>query len=166
MKYSLMDKKSADENSADFFLSIAVGLGVRGKGILFIRSLGPDREVIFLFSAKRPLRKVELSSYSRRAGQRRCFQRICLAGDYMGRPSLRSGSRSLQKNHFPVRPKLRPILLPRTCCSRSKNIDVLVAYPRGKIHFIRTSLRAEVVMLFAVERLSERSEDWPTNGID
>ena len=28
---------------------------------------------------------------------------------------------------------------------------------------MRTSLRAEVVMLFAVERLSERSEDWPTN---
>jgi hypothetical protein len=24
-------------------------------------------------------------------------------------------------------------------------------------------LRAEVVMLFAVKRLSERSEDWPTN---
>jgi len=23
-----------------------------------------------------------------------------------------------------------------------------------------------VVMLFAVERLSERSEDWPTNGTD
>ena len=31
---------------------------------------------------------------------------------------------------------------------------------------MRTLLRAEVVMLFAVERLSERSEDWPTNGID
>ncbi|SFA78295.1 hypothetical protein SAMN05216587_101825 [Selenomonas ruminantium] len=30
---------------------------------------------------------------------------------------------------------------------------------------MRTPLRAEVVMLFAVERLSERSEDWPTNGI-
>jgi len=33
----------------------------------------------------------------------------------------------------------------------------------AKCHLIRTSLRAEVVMLFAVERLSERSEDWPTN---
>ena len=31
---------------------------------------------------------------------------------------------------------------------------------------MRTTLRVEVVMLFAVERLSERSEDWPTNGID
>ena len=29
--------------------------------------------------------------------------------------------------------------------------------------FKRTTLRAEVVMLFAAERLSERSEDWPTN---
>jgi len=35
-----------------------------------------------------------------------------------------------------------------------------------KIHFMQTQLRAEVVMLFAVERLSERSEDWPTNGIN
>ena len=104
-----------------------VGSSVRGKGILFILSLGPDGGVIFLFSAKRPLRKVELSSYSRRAGQRRCFQRICLVAFYRGRPSLRSGSRSLQKNHSPVRPKLRPILLPRTRCSRYKNIDVLAA---------------------------------------
>ena len=32
-----------------------------------------------------------------------------------------------------------------------------------KNSFKRTTLRAEVVMLFAVERLSERSEDWPTN---
>ena len=35
-----------------------------------------------------------------------------------------------------------------------------------KIHLMQMQLRAEVVMLFAVERLSERSEDWPTNGID
>ena len=34
-----------------------------------------------------------------------------------------------------------------------------------KNRFIWTLLRAEVVMLFAVERLSERSEDWPTNNI-
>ena len=82
-----------------------------------------ERGVIFLFSAKRPPRKRELSSYLRRAGQRRCFQRICLAAFGRGRPSLRSGSRSLQKNHSPVRPKLWPILLPRTRCSRNKNID-------------------------------------------
>ena len=31
---------------------------------------------------------------------------------------------------------------------------------------MQMQLRAEVVMLFAVERLSERSEDWPTNGTD
>ena len=54
-------------------------------------------------------------------------------------------------------------LLPRTRCSRNKNIDVLAAYHREKIRFMQTQLRAEVVMLFAVERLSERSEDWPTN---
>ena len=35
-----------------------------------------ERGVIFLFSAKRPPRKGELSSYLRRAGQRRCFQRV------------------------------------------------------------------------------------------
>jgi len=29
---------------------------------------------------------------------------------------------------------------------------------------MQMQLRADVVMLFAVERLSERSEDWPTNG--
>ena len=63
-----------------------------------------ERGVIFLFSAKRPPRKIELSSYLRRAGQRRCFQRICLADFYRGRPSLRSGSRSLQKNHSPFAP--------------------------------------------------------------
>ena len=108
------------------------GSSVRGKGILFILSLGPDGGVIFLFSAKRPLRKVELPSYSRRAGQRRCFQRICLAASYRGRPSLRSGSRSLQKNHSLVCPKLRIRQLPRTRLSRNKNIDVLVAYHRGK----------------------------------
>ena len=63
-----------------------------------------ERGVIFLFSAKRPPRKDELSSYLRRAGQRRCFQRICLADFYGGRPSLRSGSLSLQKNHSPSAP--------------------------------------------------------------
>ena len=63
-----------------------------------------ERGVIFLFSAKRPPRKGELSSYLRRAGQRRCFQRICLADFYRGRPSLRSGSRSWQKNHSPSAP--------------------------------------------------------------
>jgi|GEM_PF-2121445 len=31
---------------------------------------------------------------------------------------------------------------------------------------MQMQLRADVVMLFAVERLSERSEDWPTNSID
>jgi len=35
-----------------------------------------------------------------------------------------------------------------------------------KKHLMQMQLRAEVVMLFAVERLSERSEDWPTNGIN
>jgi len=63
-----------------------------------------EREVIFLFSAKRPPRKGELSSYLRRAGRRRCFQRVFLAFSYRGRPSLRSGSRSLQKNHSPFAP--------------------------------------------------------------
>ena len=29
---------------------------------------------------------------------------------------------------------------------------------------MQMQLRADVVMLFAVERLSEGSEDWPTNG--
>ena len=151
------------ENSA---CKITVCWGVRGKGILFIRSLGPDGGVIFLFSAKRPLRKVELSSYLRRAGQRRSFQRIYLVEFCMG-PAFTTFRQSLPtEKSLPVRPKLRINLLPRTRCSRSKNIDVLVAYHRGKIHFMRMPLRAEVVMLFAVERLSERSEDWPTNGTD
>ena len=79
-------------------------VGVRGKGILFMLSLGSDGGVIFLFSAKRPLRKVQLSSYSRRAGQRRCFQRIYLADSYRGRPSLRSGSRSYRKSTPPFAP--------------------------------------------------------------
>ena len=30
---------------------------------------------------------------------------------------------------------------------------------------MQMQLRVEAVMLFAVERLSEHSEDWPTNGI-
>ncbi len=76
---------------------------VRGKGIPFMRCQG-ERGVIFLFSAKRPPREIELSSYSRRAGQRRFFQRVFLAFSYRGRPSLRSGSRSLQKNHSPFAP--------------------------------------------------------------
>ena len=63
-----------------------------------------ERGVIFLFSAKRPPRKGELFSHLRRAGQRRCFQRVFLAFSYRGRPSLRSGNRSLQKNHSPFAP--------------------------------------------------------------
>ena len=66
--------------------------------------VGGERGVIFLSSAKRPPRKGELSSYLRRAGQRRCFQHVFLAFSYRGRPSLRSGSRSLQKNHSPFAP--------------------------------------------------------------
>ncbi len=143
---------------------MAVCWGVRGKGILFIRSLRPDGGVIFLFSAKRPLRKVQLSSYSRRAGQRRCFQRICLAGEYMG-PAFTSFRQSLPTEKSLPRPtqatantivtnSLLPLQEHRCAC---------YLFPR-KLRFIGTSLRAEVVMLFAVERLSERSEDWPTNG--
>ena len=63
-----------------------------------------ERGVLFLFPAKRPPRPIELSSYLRRAGQRRCFQRIYLAASYRGRPSLRSGSRSEQKKHSPFAP--------------------------------------------------------------
>ena len=143
---------------------MAVCWGVRGKGILFIRSLRPDGGVIFLFSAKRPLRKVQLSSYSRRAGQRRCFQRICLAGDYMG-PAFTSFRQSLPTEKSLPRPTqvtaytiATNLLLPqqehRCTCRLSSR----------KIHLMQMQLRADVVMLFAVERLSERSEDWPTNG--
>ena len=127
-------------------------------------SLGPDGGVIFLFSAKRPLRKVELSSYSRRAGQRRSFQRICLAGDYMG-PAFTAFRQSLPTEKSLPRPtqvtaytvatnSLLPSQEHRCTCSLSLR----------KWRFIRTFLRGEVVMLFAVERLSERSEDWPTNN--
>ena len=63
-----------------------------------------ERGVLFLFPAKRPPRKIVLSGYTRRASQRRCFQRICLADSYRGRPSLRSGSRSEQKKHSPFAP--------------------------------------------------------------
>ena len=49
---------------------------------------------------------------------------------------------------------------------RNENIDVLAACHRENYVLYEHRLGAEVVMLFAVERLSERSEDWPTNGID
>ncbi|MCR5758535.1 MAG: hypothetical protein K6F95_11605 [Selenomonas sp.] len=52
--------------------------------------------------------------------------------------------------------------MPRTRCPRSENIDVLAAYPCEKYTLGKSNLGAEVVMLFALERLSERSEDWPT----
>ena len=58
------------------------------------------------------------------------------------------------------------MLLPRMRSPRNKNIDVLAAYHCENEGLYRHHLGAEVVMLFAVERLSERSEDWPTNGID
>ncbi|MBQ1809209.1 MAG: hypothetical protein IIZ87_06810, partial [Selenomonas sp.] len=51
-------------------------------------------------------------------------------------------------------PQLLPLQEHRCSCS----------LPLRKNPFKRTTLRAEVVMLFAVERLSERSEDWPTNN--
>ena len=87
-----------------------------------------ERGVLFLFPAKRPPRKIELSSYSRRAGQRRFFQRIILASFFMG-PAFTTFRQSLlTEKALPVRPKLRIRLLPRTRCSRYKNIDVLVAY--------------------------------------
>ena len=56
------------------------------------------------------------------------------------------------------------MLLPRMRFPRNKNIDVLVAYHYENDGLYRHHLRAEMVMLFAVERLAERSEDWPTNG--
>ena len=122
-----LSKESADEQVSGLFIAVCGEFMIMVSSSYVVRG---ERGVIFLFSAKRPPRKIELSSYLRRAGQRRCFQRICLAASYRGRPSLRSGSRSLQKNHSPVRPKLRPILLPRTRCSRNKNIDVLAACHR------------------------------------
>ena len=87
-----------------------------------------ERGVLFLFPAKRPPRKIELSSYPRRAGQRRCFQRIILVSFYMG-PAFTAFRQSLlTEKALPVRPKLRIRLLPRTRCFRNKNIDELVAY--------------------------------------
>ena len=64
----------------------------------------------------------------------------------------------------PFAPRKRPVQLARTRCSRNKNIDVPAPCHCERIILTWTSLRAEVVMLFAVERLSERSEDWPTNN--
>ena len=83
--------------------------------------------MLFLFPAKRPLRKIELSSYSRRAGQRRFFQRIILALFYMG-PAFTAFRQSLlTEKALPVRPKLRISLLPRIHFSRNKNIDIFAA---------------------------------------
>ena len=85
------------------------------------------RGVLFLFPAKRPLRKIELSSYPRRAGQRRFFQRIILASFYMG-PAFTAFRQSLlTEKALPVRPKLWIMQSARTRCSRNKNIDVFAA---------------------------------------
>ena len=82
-----------------------------------------ERGVIFLFSAKRPPRKREMSRYSRRAGQRRCFQRICLAGGYMG-PAFTAFTQSLPtEKSLPRPPKIWLMQSARTRCSRSNNID-------------------------------------------
>ena len=85
-----------------------------------------ERGVIFLFSAKRPPRKDELSSYLRRASQRRCFQRVFLAFSYRGRPSLRSGSRSLQKNHSPFAPS----------CGLCKRRELVVLVTRTSMYLV------------------------------
>ena len=97
-----LSKESADEQISGLFIAVCGEFMIKVSRSSVVRG---ERGVIFLFSAKRPPRKIELSSYLRRAGQRRCFQRICLADFYRGRPSLRSGSRSLQKNHSPSAPK-------------------------------------------------------------
>ena len=89
-----------------------------------------ERGVLFLFPAKRPLRKIELSSYPRRAGQRRFFQRIVLASFYMG-PAFTAFRQSLlTEKALPVRPKLRISPLSGTRRSHYKNIDVLAACHR------------------------------------
>jgi len=62
--------------------------------------------------------------------------------------------------------KLRFRLLPRIRCSCHKGIDVLAPCYHENSDWYEHRLGAEVVMLFAVERLSERSEDWPTKGIN
>ena len=86
-----------------------------------------------MFPAKRPPRKIELSSYSRRAGQRRFFQRIILASFYMG-PAFTAFRQSLlTEKALPVRSKIRSMLLPRMRYPRNKNIDVFAAYHRENI---------------------------------
>ena len=96
-----LSKESADEQVSGLFIAVCGEFMIKVSRLSVVRG---ERGVIFLFSAKRPPHKRELSIYLRRAGQRRCFQRICLAASYRGRPSLRSGSRSLQKNHSPSAP--------------------------------------------------------------
>ena len=122
-----------------------------------------ERGVLFLFPAKRPPRKIELSSCSRRAGQRRCFQRIVLASFYMG-PSFTTFRQSLlTEKALPVRPKLRISLLPRTRCSRNKNIDVIVASSRNVANIYNRNFGRRWECFCANERLPERSEGWPAN---
>ena len=124
-----------------------------------------ERGVLFLFPAKRPPRKNRavqmlapgrptallsaylLSQVLHGAGLH-CVQAVA--------PDRKITPRPPQDTTYTIATNsLLPLQEHRCACCLS---------PR-KCRLIRTSLRAEVVMLFAVERLSERSEDWPTNGI-
>ena len=81
-----------------------------------------------------------MSSYLRRAGQRRFFQRIILALFYMG-PAFTSFRQSLlTEKALPVHPMLRIKLLPRMRYPRNENIDVLAAYYREKFILYRRNL--------------------------
>ena len=114
LKKSKKSQQIAVCRGVQFVVKVSCSYVVRG-----------ERGVLFLFPAKRPPRKIALSSCSRRAGQRRCFQRICLAAFYRG-PAFTSFRQSLPtEKSLLVRPKPQTILLPRTRYSRNKNIDVL-----------------------------------------
>ncbi len=109
-------------------------------------------------------REIELSSNLRRAGQRRSFQRSCLAIVYSV-PAFATLRQSLPaEKSLPRSPPVTVYTIAANPFSRYKNIDVLVPCHCEIINLYGRRLGVEVVMLFAVERLSERSEDWPTNN--
>ena len=109
-------------------------------------------------------REIELSSNLRRAGQRRSFQRSCLAIVYSV-PAFAALRQSLPaEKSLPRSPPVTVYTIAANPFSRYKNIYVLVPCHCEIINLYGRRLGVEVVMLFAVERLSERSEDWPTNN--
>ena len=147
MKYSLMDKKSADENSADFYYKLQ--FDSQCVLIFFVTAQSGGGGNTFRCYTKCPTSKrLGFLVALRRAGQRRDYSSWCPATIVCG-PVLTAFGQSFRcEKHHHLRPKRRPCKNDSFAVTGSRHIDVLVTGATGSCQLYRPFVGANGGVIF------------------